>query len=94
MGESETKKIKKPASDAAYYRFAMRVVGDFGVSIAVPVVIATFVGIWLDREFGTTPWLLFAGLAASLLATYLVIKKKAIDYAKRFEALGKEKEEV
>ncbi|MFA6131543.1 MAG: AtpZ/AtpI family protein [Patescibacteria group bacterium] len=89
MDETEAKKPKKPTSDAAYYRFAMRIVGDFGVSIAVPAVLAAFGGIWLDRQLGTTPWLLFAGLIAAFTSTYLVIKKKATDYAKKFDELGK-----
>jgi len=90
MDETDTKKPKKSVSDAAYYRFAMRVMGDFSVSIAVPAVIAAFVGIWLDRKLGTTPWLMFIGLAAAFASTYLVIKKKASDYAKQFDKLGKE----
>ena len=91
MDEIETKTVKKPTSDAAYYRFAMRIVSDFGVSIAVPAVVAAFVGIWLDRKLGTTPWLMIIGLVAAFSSTYLVIKKKATDYAKQFEELGKEK---
>lgn len=90
MDETEDKTTKKPVSDAEYYRFAMRVVGDFGVSIAVPAVVAAFVGIWLDRKLDTTPWLMIIGLVAAFASTYLVIKKKANDYAKQFDKLGKE----
>lgn len=88
MGET-VKPVQKKTSDAAYYRFALRVMSDFGVSIAVPAVVATFVGIWLDRKFGTTPWLLILGLVGALSSTYLVIKKKAQDYAKQFDDLDK-----
>lgn len=93
MDETETKTVKKSTSDAAYYRFAMRIIGDFSVSIAVPAVVAAFVGIWLDRKLGTTPWLMIIGLIAALSSTYLVIKKKANDYAKQFEKIGREDED-
>ncbi|KKU06776.1 MAG: hypothetical protein UX09_C0042G0012, partial [Candidatus Uhrbacteria bacterium GW2011_GWE2_45_35] len=72
-----------------YYRFAMHILGDFGVTIAVPAVVATFVGIWLDKKLETTPWFLILGLTAALIATYLVIKKKASIYAKQFEDIDK-----
>jgi F0F1-type ATP synthase assembly protein I len=88
MEEIIAKTPKKSTSDAAYYRFAMRIVGDFGVSIAVPAVAAAFVGIWLDRKLGTTPWLMIIGLAAAFSSTYLVIKKKATDYARQFDDLN------
>jgi len=93
MDEITTKTPKKTTNDSAYYRFAMRAMGDFGVSIAVPAVLAAFVGIWLDRQFGTTPWLMFVGLIAAFSSTYLVIKKKATDYAKQFEELNKTNKE-
>ncbi|HBR80724.1 MAG: hypothetical protein UW63_C0039G0001 [Candidatus Uhrbacteria bacterium GW2011_GWF2_44_350] len=89
MEEPEVKPTKKTVSDAVYYRFAMHILGDFGVTIAVPAVVATFVGIWLDKKLETTPWFLILGLTAALIATYLVIKKKASIYAKQFEDIDK-----
>jgi len=53
-------------------------------------VVAAFVGIWLDRQLGTTPWLMIIGLISAFTSTYLVIKKKAVSYAKQFENIGKE----
>jgi len=87
MGENSELPQKK-TSDAAYYRFAMRAMSDFGVSIAVPAVVAAFLGIWLDRKFGTTPWLMFIGLAAAFSSTYFVVRIKAKEYAKKFEELN------
>jgi len=79
----------KKTSDAAYYRFAVRIMSDFGIVIAVPVVIAVFGGIWLDRKFDATPWFMVIGLIGAMVSTYLVIQKKAKDYAKQFEDLNK-----
>lgn len=83
------KPTKKSTSDAAYYRFATRIMGDFGVSIAVPLVVAVFVGIWLDRSLNTVPYFMFSGLVVAAGFTYFSIKKKAKIYADEFDNLNK-----
>ena len=87
MSETVESRPKK-TSDAAYYRFAVRIMSDFGIVIAVPAVIAAFGGIWLDKKLENTPWFLIIGLIAAFVSTYLVIQKKAKNYAKQFEKLN------
>ena len=38
----------KKTNDRAYYTFALKIIGDFGVSIAAPVVLFVLVGQYLD----------------------------------------------
>ncbi len=83
------KKQLLPTSDAKYYGFAMRIVADFGATIAVPAVVATFAGIWLDRKFGTMPWLLLVCLGLAFALTGLMISRKAKTYAEQFDRLNK-----
>lgn len=83
------KKQRPPTSDARYYGFAMRIVADFGVTIAAPAVVAAFLGVWLDRRFGTMPWLLLVCLGISFCLTGIMIARKANAYAKQFDALNK-----
>jgi len=33
-----------------------------GMQFAVTIVVFTFAGLWLDRRFGTSPWLVIAGV--------------------------------
>ncbi len=82
---------KKPAqpSDARYYGFAMRIVGDFGATIAVPAIAGAILGVWLDRTFGTKPWFLILCLAAAFGLTGFIIQRKAKAYGKRFDELNK-----
>jgi F0F1-type ATP synthase assembly protein I len=80
---------QKPPSDARYYGFAMRIVGDFGATIAIPAVIAAFVGVWVDEKLGTAPWLLLGSLAVAGVLTAYIIQKKAKAYGKKFDALNK-----
>lgn len=49
-----------------------------GFELAVPLLVGVFGGQWLDRRFGTTPWLLLVGAmlgaAAGMLSLYRRIK--------------------
>ena len=48
--------------------------------VAVPVVLALFVGSWLDEKFGTKPWLFLATMALAFLVTVLGIMKEVNRY--------------
>ena len=52
---------------------------SIGLSIALSIFIGLAVGVWLDRRFGTSPWLMFVFLGMGIAAGYrnigLAIKK-------------------
>ena len=49
---------------------------EIGYTIAIPAVVMTFGGRWLDGYFGTGPWLLLAGLLLSMPISALAVWKK------------------
>lgn len=49
-----------------------------GYSIAVPLVILLLAGRWLDKKFGTSPWLLIAGLVLSFILTNILMFREAM----------------
>ncbi|MFA6392956.1 MAG: AtpZ/AtpI family protein [Candidatus Paceibacterota bacterium] len=64
-------------------------------SIAIPIIIALYLGKYLDEKFGTTPWI-FLGLTAlafivSLVSIYISMVKYIKDLEKT-EKSGKNKE--
>lgn len=67
--------------DRYYVTLALRIATDFGVSIAVPAVASTFLGMWLDKRFGTAPLFLIVCLATAFTLTALWLYKKAKKYA-------------
>jgi len=75
---------KKP--DAYYVRLALRIAADFGVSIAVPALVATYVGQKLDTRFQSHPWLLIACLVVAFTLTAHWLVKKAKIYQNMYEA--------
>jgi len=86
MKSKEEKNNKKP-TDRDFYLFAFRIIGDFGASIAVPVVVFVLIGQWLDGKYDKGP--LFTVLAFILAAaiTAKTIHKKAKRYGDEYQDL-------
>lgn len=76
---------QRQVSDGSYMRLAVRIFFDFGVSIAVPAVVAALVGVRLDSRWGTEPWVLILLLIVAFLSTGVWIYKKANYYKKLYE---------
>lgn len=75
------------ATDAAYYRLAMRIFADFGGTIAVPAVLAALLGKWLDGQYGTYPRYLIICLVIAFALTAAMIVKKSRFYGKAYKKL-------
>jgi F0F1-type ATP synthase assembly protein I len=82
-GPSETER------DRRNMFFALRIVGDFGVTIAVPVVVLALIGKWLDAKYGTRPLLLIAGFALAAVVSAVSIARKTKRYAKTYDDLNR-----
>jgi hypothetical protein len=74
-------------SDRGYYLLGLRIVGDFGATIAIPVVAFTLFGKWLDGKWGTGHFYLIVGFVASAALTALLIVRKAKAYGKEYQKL-------
>lgn len=79
------KKPVKTFSDRFYYWLAFRIAGDFGATIAVPAVVATFLGKYLDKKWGSSPWMMVILIAIAFTLTAIIIVRKAKYYGKLFE---------
>jgi hypothetical protein len=74
-------------NDREYYFLALRIAGDFGASIAVPVVILSILGRKLDAKFGTGVTLTVGGFVLAALVSGLIIFRKAKTYGKEYQSL-------
>lgn len=77
----------KKSNDRRYLIFGLRIAGDFGLTIAMPVVVFAYLGKQLDTRLGTTPWLLISGFALAALLSGMVIYRKAKRYGKEYQQL-------
>ena len=73
--------------DREYYIFALGAAGDFGITIAIPVVIFALLGTYFDDKYGTHPLFVIWCLVISALLTIKIVYKKARYYGEEFRKL-------
>lgn len=74
-------------NDRKYWLFALRIVGDFGATIAIPVVVFAYLGKRLDARYNTTPWLLITGFVVAALVSGVIIYRRAKRYGKEYQEM-------
>ena len=73
------------AAERKYLSLGLRIVGEFGAIIAVPVVLFALAGKWLDGRYGTKPLFLIAGFILAAAVSSFSIARKAKKFAKEYE---------
>ena len=87
-----TEEQKPPKSTGReYYMFAFRIMGDFGASIAIPVVILVLIGQYLDGRYEKSPLFTILGFVLAALISGRMIYKKARIYGEEYKKLGEKK---
>lgn len=79
---------EKKNSDRVYYFFALRIIGDFGASIAVPVVLFVLAGQWLDAKYHKSPWFTIAGFTLAAVSSAKIIYAKAKKYGAEYQQMN------
>ena len=70
-----------------YYLFALKIMGDFGVAIAVPVLLLVLLGQYLGSIYGHKVIFTILAFLIAALATAKIIHKKAKKYGKEYQYL-------
>ncbi len=73
-----------------YMLLGVRIAGDFGAVIAVPVVIFVLIGRWIDAKYDIGPWATVGAFVLSALISGNMIYKKAKEYGQEFANLDTE----
>ena len=78
-------------NDRQYYLFGLRIAGDFGLTIAIPVVLLVLLGRSLDERY-QQGWLftVLAFILAALISG-TIIYRKAKKYGDEYQKLGEDK---
>lgn len=71
--------------DRKYIMMGLRIIGDFGVTIAVPAVVFVLIGQWLDGKYGMSPWFTILGFVLAALITAKIIYRKAKAYGEEYQ---------
>lgn len=73
------------------YLLGLQIAGDFGATIAVPIVVFVLLGRWLDEKYLASPrYTILAFILAAALSAR-IIYKKAIAYSKLYQSLIEKK---
>ena len=75
--------------DRQYLFLGLRIVGDFGATIAVPVVLFVLLGQWIDKQYNFSPWGTIVAFAFAAVLSGMIVYRKAKDYGKQYEELEK-----
>ena len=84
MQDNEPKKT----NSYRYQLFAFKMLGDFGASIAVPVVLFVLLGQYLDGKYGRSPLFTIMGFVLAALLTAKIIYKKAKRYGEEYKKMN------
>lgn len=74
--------------DREYYLFALRIAGDFGATIAVPVLLLVYIGQKLDLAYSTGNLFTILGFVLAGLISGRIIYKKAKKYGEEYQKLA------
>lgn len=77
----------RPINDREYILFALRLIGEFGAVIAVPVILFVLAGQWADARFDTGLRFTILGFLLAALLTGRIIVKKAKKYGRIYQEM-------
>ena len=69
---------------------ALSLAWQLGYSIAIPLVLLALLGRFLDKRFGTSPWLLLVGIFLSLIVSTFAVYYKTVKILSETESESKE----
>ena len=72
----------------------IRIIGDFGATIAVPVILFVILGQWLDARYaGGGNYFTIAGFVFAAMVTARLIYRRAKYYEKAFKEINQKKKQ-
>lgn len=81
---SDAQKTAK-SSERRAQLLGLRIMGDFGATIAIPVVAFSWLGKRVDMRWGTAPIFLIAGFVLAFMLSAISIYRKSKKYAKLYK---------
>lgn len=80
-------KLLMQQSDSKYWIFGLRIVGEFGGLIAIPVILFVLLGRWLDGRWGTKPWMTIVGFVVAAIVSGVMVWRRTKEVAKEYQRL-------
>ncbi len=84
----------KKSTDREYILLALQIIGDFGATIAIPVVVFVLIGQWLDEKYTRGPLFTILAFVLAALISGRLIYKKAKEYNVKYQEIEKNNKET
>lgn len=81
--------LPQDPKDRKYILMGLKIAGDFGATIAVPVIFFVLIGQWLDGKYDKSPWFTIIAFVLATLISGKIIYKKAKQYGKEYSDIDK-----
>jgi F0F1-type ATP synthase assembly protein I len=78
--------IKPSLNDKNWWIPAMKIFSKFSGWIVFPILIAVFVGQWLDRKFSSEPWFLLITVVLAFLVSMVGLVREASREYKKIDS--------
>lgn len=82
--------LPRDPKERKYTLLGLRIAGDFGASIAIPIVIFVIIGQKIDLRYGISPWATVTGFVIATLISGRIVYRKAKRYGHEYDSLNKE----
>lgn len=82
----ETNSQKSSSRD--YYMLAFRIIGSFGASIAIPVVVFVLIGQYFDKKYNSSPWFTVLAFVLAALVSAKIVNKQAKNFGAEYKRLN------
>ncbi len=76
---------KNTQNDKAWWQPAFFIFLKMSAWIGFPIIIATFVGKWLDKKYDSDPWFFLGLIALSFFGSMFAVVKTALEEFKKIE---------
>ncbi len=83
----ENRSNKASANDNAYYVFGLRIIGEIGGIIAIPVVVLSVIGKGLDQRYGTWPILTIIAFTVAAGVSFLLVRRSTMRISREYQQL-------
>lgn len=82
--------LPEDPKERKYIMMGLRIIGDFGITLAAPVVVLVLLGQWIEEKYGYEPWFTVGAFIIAALLSAKMIYKKAKDYGEEYRKLDED----
>ena len=89
MESEEKNNLEGKNNNEKWWLPAMKMFLRLSAWVAIPIILASFAGDWLDKRYGTEPWLLLALVGIAFIVSMIGLVKNTMEEYKKFNKENK-----